>query len=100
MKEEGWRLISSKQIIEHPYIDLSTETIEIPDGRVIADWPLVQGYFFLARDARKVTEANHDALANFTIRWVSLDALNAALREGRVGVMLYGFNIALALLAA
>ena len=100
MNAEGWRVISSEQIIDRPYIGLFMEAIELPDGRVIEDWPMVQGYFCLTRDACKVTEMSHDDLEDFTIRWVSLDALEAALREGRVGFMLYGFNIVLALLAA
>ena len=57
------------------------------------------GYFFLAKDALKAAEPSHEDLEDFTVRWVSLDDLEAALWEGQVGVMPYGINIALGLLA-
>jgi ADP-ribose pyrophosphatase len=57
------------------------------------------GHFFLARAARPVAEADHDDLEQFTIRWVSLAELRAALGDGRVAVISYAVNIALGLLA-
>ena len=178
MNDEEWRILSSKQIIDHPYIGLAMETIEFPDGRVIEDWPMVhaldyanamvlnkdgkamvlegykhglgrsswqvlggylepgeapldaikrelleeagcasddwqllgsfvidanrhmgQGHFFLAKDAQQIAAPSHDDLEDFTIRWLSLDDLEAALWEGKVGIMPYGINVALGLLA-
>lgn len=58
-----------------------------------------KGHFFLARDARPVARPDHDDLEGFEVRWVSLEEVGAALRDGRVGIISYGVNIALALLA-
>ncbi len=178
MTNQGWKVISSKQIIDHPYITLSMQSIELPDGRLIEEWPMIhaldyanalvlnkdglamvlegykhglgrsswqvlggylepgerplaaikrelleetgyasddwrplgsfvvdanrhvgRGHFYLALDAVKVAEPNHDDLEDFTIRWVSLDSLESALREGQVGIMTYAINIALGLIA-
>ncbi|HEY0070398.1 MAG TPA: NUDIX hydrolase [Chloroflexia bacterium] len=57
------------------------------------------GHFYLARDARSVARPEHDDLEGFEIRWVSLEEVGRALRDGRVGIISYGVNIALALLA-
>lgn len=173
-----WKVTSSEKIIDHPYISLSMQNIELPDGRQIKDWPMVHpldfanalvlnaagealvlegykhglgkstwqvlggylepgerpleaiqrelleetgcvaeewqelgsfvvdanrhmgnGYFFLAKNARVIAEPAHDDLEDFKIHWVSLEDLESALFEGRFGVMTYGINIALALLA-
>ena len=57
------------------------------------------GHFYLARRARPVAPPDHDDLEGFEIRWVSLEEVDQALRDGRVGIISYGVNIALALLA-
>ena len=57
------------------------------------------GHFFLARDARPLAPPDHDDLEGFEVKWVSLEEVGAALRDGRVGIISYGVNIALALLA-
>jgi ADP-ribose pyrophosphatase len=57
------------------------------------------GHFYLARDARPAARPDHDDLEVFEVRWVSLEEVGAALRDGRVGIISYGVNMALALLA-
>lgn len=57
------------------------------------------GHFFLARNARPVTEPDHDDLEQFVVRWVSLAELKQALVDGRVAAISYAANIALGLIA-
>ncbi|HEX8597558.1 MAG TPA: NUDIX hydrolase [Chloroflexia bacterium] len=57
------------------------------------------GHFYLARRAHPVALPDHDDLEGFEVRWVSLEEVGRALRDGRVGIISYGVNIALALLA-
>ncbi|MEA2574727.1 MAG: hypothetical protein QOH93_2025 [Chloroflexia bacterium] len=57
------------------------------------------GHFYLARAARSVAPADHADLEGFEIRWMSLEEVGEALRDGRVAIISYAVNIALALLA-
>lgn len=57
------------------------------------------GHFYLARDARSVTQANHGDLEGFEVKWVSLEEAGRALWDGRVAIISYAVNIAMALLA-
>ena len=57
------------------------------------------GHFYMALDARPVAPPDHDDLEGFEVRWMSLEEVGAALRDGRVGIISYGVNIALALLS-
>ena len=57
------------------------------------------GHFFLARDARRVADPDHDDLEQFAIQWVSMEELRQALFDGRVAIASYAINIALGLLA-
>jgi ADP-ribose pyrophosphatase len=176
MAGQSWKVVKTKQIVDNPYTQVFMQSIELPDGRLIENWPIIQtldyvnalvisddneamilegykhglgrsswqvlggylepdeeplaavkrelleetgyasehwkhlgsyvvdanrrvgeGHFFLARNARKVTEPSHDDLEYFDLRWVSLDTLKVALRDGRVGVLSYAINISLAL---
>jgi ADP-ribose pyrophosphatase len=57
------------------------------------------GHFYLARQARSVQQPDHDDLEKFAIHWVSLAELQQAVSDGRVAIISYAVNIALALLA-
>lgn len=57
------------------------------------------GSFFLARNAQKVAEPDHDDLEQFVVRWVSRTELERALFDGRVAIISYAVNIALGLIA-
>ncbi len=56
-------------------------------------------HFFLGYGPRKVCEPNSNDLEQQVLRWVSIKELKRALWDGRLGVMSYGANVALALLA-
>ena len=57
------------------------------------------GHFFLAHNAQRISEPDHDDLEAFSIRWENPAELVQALQDGRVAIMSYAINIALALLA-
>jgi ADP-ribose pyrophosphatase len=176
MADESWKVVKSQQVVDNPYTQVFMQSLELPDGRLIEDWPIIQtldyvnalvlndageamilegykhglgrsswqvvggylepdeqplaaiqrelleetgyasedwvhlgsfivdanrrvgeGHFYLARNARKMTESNHDDLEYFDLCWVSLDRLKVALQDGRVGVLSYAINISLAL---
>jgi 8-oxo-dGTP pyrophosphatase MutT (NUDIX family) len=58
-----------------------------------------KGHFFLGRGARRVAAPNNDDLEAVAVRWVPLAELRHALADGRVAIISYATNIALALLA-
>jgi len=176
MADKSWKVIKSHQVVDNPYTQVFMQSLELPDGRLIENWPIIQtldyvnalvlnseneamilegykhgigrsswqvvggylepdeqplaaiqrelleetgcasedwvhlgsftvdanrrvgeGHFFLARNAKKVTEPSYNDLEYFDLRWVSLDTLKVALRDGRVGVLSYAINISLAL---
>jgi ADP-ribose pyrophosphatase len=57
------------------------------------------GHFFLARNAQKIADPDHDDLEEFSIRWEQPAEILQALNDGRVAIMSYAINIALGLLA-
>ena len=176
MADQSWKVVKTKQIVDNPYTQVFMQSIELPDGRLIEDWPIIQaldyvngvvlnsdnevmilegykhglgrsswqvvggylepdeepsaavkrelleetgyasghwnhlgsyivdanrrvgeGHFFLARNAIKVAEPSHDDLEYFDLRWIPLDTMKEALRDGRVGILSYAINISLAL---
>jgi ADP-ribose pyrophosphatase len=177
MSDEKWLELGSRTALDHPYVKVEMREVQLPDGRVIADWPIIHtkdyinalvlneqgealilegykhalgrstwqvlggyleegeeplaaaqrelleetgyaaadwrhlgsfimdpnrytglGHFFLARNARKVAEADHDDLEAFAIRRVTLDELRRAVADGRVAAVSYALNISLGLL--
>ena len=177
MTDETWRVIQTKQVLDNPYTQVFMQKIELPDGRIVDQWPIIktldyvnavvlnekneamilegykhglgraswqvlggyletgedplaavmrelleetgyaskdwthlgsyivdanrrvgEGHFFLARSAAKVTEPKHEDLEQFDIRWVPLATLKEALGDGRVAILSYAINIALALI--
>jgi ADP-ribose pyrophosphatase len=177
MAEERWEVLSSEQILEHPFLTVEMERVRLPDGRVIEDWPIVHtrdyvnvvvlndagqamilegykhglgrsswqvpggylkrgeeplaaaqrelmeeigyesddwrslgsfvidanrgvgvGHFFLATGAMQVAASTHDDLEGFEVKWVDLAEVKQALMDGRVGIISYAANLALALL--
>jgi ADP-ribose pyrophosphatase len=178
MPEERWTIIKQDQVIDDPYVSVTMQQLQLPDGQIISNWPYVHtrdyvnalvldgdgrimviegykhglgrsswqvvggylepgeeplsaiqrelleetgyrseewldlglfvmdanrhvgvGYFFLARNARKLAEPDHDDLEQFVVRWVSQNELKQALFDGRVAIISYAVNIALGLLA-
>jgi ADP-ribose pyrophosphatase len=57
------------------------------------------GHFFLAEGARQVAASTHDDLEEFEVKWIELAEVTKALSDGRVGIISYAANLALALLA-
>ncbi len=57
------------------------------------------GHFFLARGARSVAAPDNADLEAYAVRWVPLAELRRALFDGRVAILSYAANIALALAA-
>jgi ADP-ribose pyrophosphatase len=41
MPGENWKVLESELVIDHPHVEVALETIGLPDGRVINDWPIV-----------------------------------------------------------
>jgi ADP-ribose pyrophosphatase len=39
---ENWHVISSKEGLRHPFITVTMQHVQLPDGRIIEDWPIVQ----------------------------------------------------------
>jgi ADP-ribose pyrophosphatase len=56
-----------------------------------------QGTFFLAQNARLIAPPDHDDLEAFSVRWVTVDEVRAALSDGRVQGLSYATNLALGL---
>lgn len=176
MVEEKWQVLGQKVVLEHPFLRVTMEEVQLPDGRIIADWPIVavrdyvnvvvtneagqvmmvegykhgpgrsswqvvggyleageeplqtaqrelleetgyvshdwqhlgsfvmdanrrvaMGHFYLARQARPVTAPFHNDLEQFTVNWLSVAEVAAGLSSGRVMVISYAINLALAL---
>lgn len=55
-------------------------------------------HFFFATGAQSIAKPNHNGLETLDIKWVSVKDLKYALIDGRIGVVSYAANIALALL--
>ena len=173
-----WQTLSSESAIEHPFLRVTMDTVLLPSGEVIADWPTVHagdfvnvlvvnsegqaliaegyrhgggrvtwqtiggyigkdedpytaaqrelredaglecsqwrhlnsfvvdahrhvgtGHFFIAYNPKKNNLADNIRSDAYTLRWVSVVELKHALWDGRLNVMSYGVNVALALLA-
>ncbi|MFN2190467.1 MAG: NUDIX hydrolase [Candidatus Promineifilaceae bacterium] len=173
-----WKVLKQELVLEDPYVKVLMQDLQLPDGRIISDWPYVytrdyvnvmvldrdsnvmilegykhglgrsnwqvvggylepdeeplnaiqrelleetgysakdwlelgsytvdanrhvgQGTFFLARNASRIAEPDHDDLEAFDILWVPLAELKKALFDGRVGILSYAVNIALGLAA-
>ncbi|MDX1612845.1 MAG: NUDIX hydrolase, partial [Candidatus Promineifilaceae bacterium] len=56
------------------------------------------GHFYLVNNARQVAEPDADDLEAYVLRWVAPAELQAALSDGRVGVMGYAVAMGLGLL--
>lgn len=178
MLEEKWNILSQKQILTHPYVQVFYQEVELPGGRTIPDWPIIRakdyvnafvlnplgmvmilegykhglgqsswqvlggyleagedplkavkrelleetgyqsdewlalgshvvdanrfvgrGHFFLARNARQISEPDYHDLEKISIRWETPQEVRRALFDGRVAILSYAINIALGLLA-
>lgn len=42
MPEERWTVLSEESILQHPYVNVKYQAIQLPDGQIIPDWPIVQ----------------------------------------------------------
>lgn len=178
MSDGEWEVLSSKPVFDHPFVQVTMEEVSLPDGKVIADWPIIDardyvnavvfdeegrvlildgykhgmrrcgwqvvggyiepgenplraierelleetgykaeewrylgsfvvdanrrvgvGHFFLALNARSVTEPANGDLEEASLRLVSFDELRYALIDGRLGVISYALNVLLAFMA-
>lgn len=41
MKSTKWEVIGDEPIMQHPDINLTMQEVQLPDGEVISDWPMV-----------------------------------------------------------
>ncbi len=173
-----WETLSSESAIDHPFLKVTMDTVLLPGGKVIEDWPTVHagdyvnvlvvesdgkaliaegyrhggkrvtwqtiggylekgedplsaaqrelleeagmecrqwrhlssfvvdanrhvgtGHFFLGFGPKEVQEPDSGDLEAYTLKWVSVVELKRALWDGRLNVMSYGVNVAMALLA-
>ena len=47
MSGENWKVLDSELVIDHPHVEVAIETIGLPDGRVISDWPIVNAHDYV-----------------------------------------------------
>jgi ADP-ribose pyrophosphatase len=52
-QEEKWEVLGRKVVLQHPFVDVTMETVRLPSGQVIDDWPIVD-----ARDYALVVVEN------------------------------------------
>ena len=109
----GW---SSWQVVggyledgEDPYTAVQRELLE-ETGYSCSNWLYLGsytvdanrhmgvGHFFYATGAQRTAEPNHDDLEAFVVKWIPVQDLKYALLDGRIGVISYAANVALALL--
>ena len=52
-EEEKWEVLRREVALKHPFLDVEMETVRLPSGRLIEDWPIVD-----ARDYAMVVVEN------------------------------------------
>jgi ADP-ribose pyrophosphatase len=40
--DEKREVVRSEDVLEHPFLSVAMQTVRLPDGRLIADWPIVR----------------------------------------------------------
>src|SRR5947199_6204243 len=40
-EEEKWEVLKREPVLQHPFLDVEMQTVRLPSGRVIEDWPIV-----------------------------------------------------------
>lgn len=175
---DKWQTLSSESAIDHPFLRVTMDTVLLPDGTVIPDWPTVHagdyvnifvvnssgealilegykhgsgrvtwqtvggyiergedpytaaqrelleeaglacrqwrhlssfvvdanrhvgtGHFFIGYGPESVAAPDSGDLEAYELKWVPIVELKRALWDGRLNVMSYGVNVALALIA-
>lgn len=41
MLEEKWNVLGSRLAYQHPYVSVHLQQVQLPNGRIIPDWPMV-----------------------------------------------------------
>lgn len=41
MCDGEWEVLSSEPVFDHPFVQVIMEEVSLPDGKVIADWPII-----------------------------------------------------------
>lgn len=41
MSEKKWTVISRRPVVKHPQLQVTMEEVSLPDGNIIADWPII-----------------------------------------------------------
>ncbi len=41
MANESWKVLDDEPVIRHPYVSVDMQTVQLPDGRIISEWPIV-----------------------------------------------------------
>lgn len=47
MSGENWEVLDSELVVDHPQVEVAMETIGLPDGRVIKNWPIVNAHDYV-----------------------------------------------------
>ncbi|MDX1686399.1 MAG: NUDIX hydrolase [Candidatus Promineifilaceae bacterium] len=111
MRRCGWQVVGGYvETDENPLRAVERELLE-ETGYKAEEWRYLGsfvvdpnrrvgvGHFFLALNARAVSEPANGDLEESTLRLVSFDELRYALVDGRLGVISYALNVMLAFMA-
>lgn len=58
MTHQAWTVLGRQSVLQHPTISVNMEAVQLPDGRVINDWPIAR-----TRDFVSIFVINEDGLA-------------------------------------
>ncbi|MCA9998044.1 MAG: NUDIX hydrolase [Anaerolineales bacterium] len=58
MTHQAWKVLGRESVLQHPNISVDMEAVQLPDGRVIKDWPIAR-----TQDYVSAFVINEDGLA-------------------------------------
>jgi ADP-ribose pyrophosphatase YjhB (NUDIX family) len=58
MTHQAWKVLGRQSVLQHPTISVDMEAVQLPDGRVINDWPMTR-----TQDYVSAFVINEDGLA-------------------------------------
>jgi ADP-ribose pyrophosphatase len=107
----GWQVVGGYlEADEDPFQAVQRELLE-ETGYYSDEWRYLSsyvmdanrhvgtGHFFLALNARQISQPDNDDLEDYKLRWVPISELKLALLDGRIMVVSYAINICLGLMA-
>jgi len=42
VQTEQWIVLSEKSVLDHPYVNVNMQEIQITDGQIVPDWPIIR----------------------------------------------------------